>query len=173
VLLGGLYAIDKLGMLLSLKIIGTAPAVVLMMSSSRYTLTSASHRVPFLAFIGIALARQLVADPVNYYLIGRRNANLAQSWQEMRNPIARWILRRLATASHRTMLVAVFALTLFPPPLVPIVSVYALAGAAKVNPVAVAVVDIAATLVYLMLYYWIGSFINPSELAQQVLRGVV
>lgn len=163
---------DWVGLVLLVPLAASTPVLVLALSPNPLVLAATAQHLSWWAFFGLALARLLIADPI-HYLIGRQSATFLTSHQpdEVREHF-RWVfetLRRLTKkleqADRRTLLGAIFVFTLVP---IPVFNIYYVAGAARVRAWKVALLDVAATTLLLIIFYLVGSQFDLIDTIQRL-----
>jgi membrane protein DedA with SNARE-associated domain len=131
-------------------LIAEIPALVPAMTTRADRLILVSPLLPLEVFLGIALVRELIGDPL-FYLFGRRYGEVGIRWIEARSgPGSRWLptLERLFRRCAYVV-VAVW----------PINVVCLLAGATKMRPLAFFTLNITGTLVRIGLIVVIGDLL--------------
>jgi membrane protein YqaA with SNARE-associated domain len=157
-----LKAINAIGYLMMFTLADRAPALLLAMTPNLAVLASTSHRLPTAAFFSLAIGRLLLADPINYWL-GKRSAQFAtRTNREWLLSLRKWWLlmpdrfrlpvEHFMSGLRRRMLLAVFLCTLLSLPL----PIYMAAGAARTKLKWLLVVDIFATIGYVLTIYLVG-----------------
>jgi membrane protein DedA with SNARE-associated domain len=131
-------------------LVAEAPVLVPALTTRADRLLLVAPLLPGEVFLGVALARELVGDPI-FYLFGRRYGDVGIRWIERRTgPDSRWL--RLIERLFRRAAYVVVALW-------PINIVCLLAGATKMRPVPFFALNITGTLVRIGLIFWIGDLL--------------
>jgi membrane protein DedA with SNARE-associated domain len=131
-------------------LVADAPALVPALTTRADRLLLVVPLVPAELFLIVALARELVGDPL-FYLFGRRYGDVGIRWLERRSgPDSRWlgtVERLFRRAAY--VVVAVW----------PINVVCLLAGATKMRPLAFFSLNITGTIVRISLIYFLGDLL--------------
>lgn len=128
-------------------LIAEVPALVPALTTRADRLLLVAPLLPGEVFLGIALVRELIGDPL-FYLFGRRYGDVGIRWLEQRSgPDSRW-LRTVERMFRRAAYVVVAVW--------PINIVCVLAGATKMRPLAFFSLNITGTLVRVGLIFVIG-----------------
>jgi membrane protein YqaA with SNARE-associated domain len=131
-------------------LIAEAPALVPAMTTRADRLLLVVPLLPGEVFLGIALVRELIGDPL-FYLFGRRYGDVGIRWIEDRSGRdSRW-LRTIERLFRRAAYVVVAVW--------PINVVCLLAGATKMRPLAFFSLNITGTLVRIGLIFVIGDLL--------------
>lgn len=139
-------------------LIADVPALVPALTTRADRLLLVAPLLPGEVFLGVALVRELVGDPL-FYLFGRRYGEAGIRWIEQRSgPDSRW-LRTIERLFRRAAYVVVAVW--------PINVVCLLAGATKMRPLAFFSLNITGTLVRIGLIFVIG------DLLQDPIRSIV
>jgi membrane protein YqaA with SNARE-associated domain len=139
-------------------LIADVPALVPALTTRADRLLLVAPLLPGEVFLGVALVRELVGDPL-FYLFGRRYGDAGIRWIERRSgPDSRW-LRTIERLFRRAAYVVVAVW--------PINVVCLLAGATKMRPLAFFSLNITGTLVRIGLIFVIG------DLLQDPIRSIV
>jgi membrane protein DedA with SNARE-associated domain len=138
-------------------LIAEAPALVPALTTRADRLLLVAPLLPGEVFLSIALARELIGDPL-FYLFGRRYGETGIRWVEQRAPESRW-LRTVERMFRRAAYVVVAVW--------PINVVCLLAGATKMRPLAFFSLNITGTLVRIGLIFVIG------DLLEEPIRDIV
>jgi membrane protein DedA with SNARE-associated domain len=131
-------------------LIAEAPALVPALTTRADRLILVAPLLPGEVFLSVALARELVGDPL-FYLFGRRYGDAGILWLERRSPDSRW-LRTVERLFRRGAYVVVAVW--------PINVVCLLAGATKMRPLAFFSLNITGTLVRIGLIFMIGDLLE-------------
>jgi len=131
-------------------LIAEAPGLVPAMTTRADRLLLVVPLLPGEVFLGIALVRELIGDPL-FYLFGRRYGDVGIRWIEDRSgPDSRW-LRTIERLFRRAAYIVVAVW--------PINVVCLLAGATKMRPLAFFTLNITGTLVRIGLIFVIGDLL--------------
>lgn len=132
-------------------LIAEAPALVPALTTRADRLILVVPLLPGEVFLGIALVRELIGDPL-FYLFGRRYGDVGIRWIEDRSgPDSRW-LRTVERLFRRAAYVVVAVW--------PINVVCLLAGATKMRPLAFFSLNITGTLIRIGLIFVIGDLLE-------------
>jgi membrane protein YqaA with SNARE-associated domain len=132
-------------------LIAEAPALVPALTTRADRLILVAPLLPGEVFLSIALARELVGDPL-FYLFGRRYGEVGIRWIEDRSgPESRW-LRTVERLFRRAAYVVVLVW--------PINMVCLLAGATKMRPLPFFALNITGTIVRIGLIFMIGDLLE-------------
>jgi membrane protein DedA with SNARE-associated domain len=131
-------------------LIAEAPALVPALTTRADRLILVAPLLPGEVFLAIALARELIGDPL-FYLFGRRYGETGIRWLEQRSPNSRW-LRTVERMFRRAAYVVVAVW--------PINAVCLLAGATKMRPLPFFALNITGTLVRIGLIFVIGDLLE-------------
>jgi membrane protein DedA with SNARE-associated domain len=132
-------------------LIAEVPALVPALTTRADRLLLVAPLLPGEVFLSVALARELVGDPL-FYLFGRRYGDVGIRWIEDRTgPNSRW-LRTVERLFRRAAYVVVAVW--------PINVVCVLAGATKMRPLAFFSLNITGTLVRVGLIFVIGDLLE-------------
>jgi len=131
-------------------LIAEAPVLVPALTTRADRLILVAPLLPVEVFLSVALARELIGDPL-FYLFGRRYGDVGIRWLEQRSgPDSRW-LRTVERMFRRAAYVVVAVW--------PINIVCVLAGATKMRPLAFFSLNITGTLIRLGLILVIGDLL--------------
>jgi membrane protein DedA with SNARE-associated domain len=132
-------------------LIADAPVLVPAMTTRADRLILVAPLLPGEVFLTVALARELIGDPL-FYLFGRRYGDVGVRWIEQRSgPDARW-LRTVERLFRRAAYVVVAVW--------PINVVCLLAGATKMRPVPFFALNVTGTVVRIGLIFVIGDLLE-------------
>lgn len=139
-------------------LVADTPVLVPALTTRADRLLLVAPLLPGELFLSVALARELVGDPI-FYLFGRRYGDAGVRWIEQRSgPDSRWV-RTVERAFRRAAYVVVAVW--------PINVVCLLAGATKMRPLAFFSLNVTGTLVRIGLIFVIG------DLLEEPIRAVV
>lgn len=132
-------------------LIAEVPVLVPALTTRADRLLLVAPLLPGEVFLGVALARELVGDPL-FYLFGRRYGDVGIRWIEDRSaPDSRWV--RTVERMFRRAAYVVVAVW-------PINVVCLLAGATKMRPLAFFSLNITGTVVRIGLIFVIGDLLS-------------
>lgn len=130
-------------------LVAEVPALVPALTTRADRLLLVAPLLPGEVFLGVAIVRELVGDPL-FYLFGRRYGEAGIQWMERRSGDPRWL--RVVERIFRRAAYVVVAVW-------PINVVCVLAGATKMRPIAFFPLNIAGTLVRIGLIFAVGDLL--------------
>jgi hypothetical protein len=135
------------------------PTVLLAMTPHPIVLAAGVKQLPLVLFVLVAIPRMMLPDPINFWF-GQRSTGLLQG-----SPGAtglKQLVNRLESANGRWKMVTLFVLTVAPPPGVPLgPNIYMAAGAVRMKLSWVMTASFMARVVWIALFYAMGSVFNP------------